>query len=563
MREWTTACPDWAERIVAGKSLIPFSPLFPDEAEESMKVFRDLRIVDVSGSPTIGECCEPWVLDFAAAIFGAYDAETGKRLIREFFLLVSKKNSKSTIAAGIMLTAVIRNWRNSAEFLIVAPTIEVANNSFKPASDMIAADEDLTALFHVQPHFRTITHRKTGAVLKVLAADNDTVSGKKATGVLIDEHWLFGKRPNADAMLREVTGGLVSRPEGFTIYLSTQSDEPPSGVFKQKLDYFRDVRDGKLIDNKSLGVLYEFPKAMMDEKAYLDPANFYITNPNLGRSVSSEWLAEELAKEVYGNGDTMPTFLSKHLNVEIGINTRGDRWPGTEYWLGASEPLTLESLIAQSDVATIGIDGGGLDDLLGLAVLGRDRKDRTLWRLWCRAWAHPIVLQRRKEIATTLKDFAKDGDLVFCQEPTQDIREVADLCELVRDAGLLPEQLGIGVDKLGLPAIVDELIERGFSLADNGGVITGISQGGYLNPAIIGAERKLSDGTLKHAGQPMMAWCVGNAKVEIKGSARAITKQSAGKAKIDPLVAAFNAVMLMARNPEPKKAPQFQMYVVG
>lgn len=171
---WTTACPDWSERIVRGQSLVPCGALFEDEAEAALEVFRSLRLVDVAGCPTYGEIAGEWITDLIRAIFGSYDPETGRRLIREFFVTVAKKNGKSSFAAGIMLTALIRNWRQSNELLILAPTIEAAQNSFKPAADMVRADPDLNAseggFLHIQDHVRTITHLRTGATLKVVAA---------------------------------------------------------------------------------------------------------------------------------------------------------------------------------------------------------------------------------------------------------------------------------------------------------------------------------------------------------------------------------------------------------
>lgn len=542
MPEWSTSCPDWAARLRAGESIIP-PPIFPEQAEQALNIFKQLKIVDAPGSPTFGESCAEWVFDLVRSIFGAYDADSGRRLITEWFILIPKKNSKSTIAAGIMMTAVILNWRQSAEFSVLAPTVEVANNAFAPARDMVQKDEDLEVLMHVQTHIKTITHRESGAALKVLAADQNTVGGKKSVGTLVDELHLFGKMASAENMFREALGGLASRPEGFVIWLTTQSDEPPAGVFKQKLDYARDVRDGKIIDPGFVPVIFEHPPEMVANGDCLKLENMAMVNPNMGFSVDQAFLEREFKKAELAGGDSFRGFMAKHANVEIGLNLRSDRWAGADFWeTQAKAPgLTLDQLLDRSEVADVGIDGGGLDDLLGLAVVGRDKETRE-WLTWTHAWAHPSVLERRKSEAARFQDFAKDGNLTLVQNIGEDVEDVASICALIEARGLLDK---IGCDPAGLGGIVDALAEAGIPEEK----LIGVSQGWKLTGAIKTAERKLAEGVLVHGGQPLMAWCVGNAKVEPRGNAVIITKQAAGSAKIDPLMALFNAVTLMSLNP--------------
>jgi phage terminase large subunit-like protein len=557
MTTWTTALPDWESRIVERQSMVPVKPLFPEEAEDALSVFSALRMVDADGSPTMGEACEPWVIDLVEALFGCYDRKRKRRLITNYFLMVSKKNGKSMIAAGVMLTALILNTRQAGEFIILAPTKEAADNAYKPIREMILADDELNDRFHEQQHIKTVTCRLTRATLKVVAADSATVTGKKAIGVFIDELHEFGKNSKAAAMLTEATGGITSRPEGFVFYCTTQSAEPPAGVFLDKLSYARKVRDGKVKDPRFLPIIYEFPDHMLKSKAYEDLDNAYITNPNWGISVDAEVIEQKLLEATEAGEHAVRDVRAKHLNIEIGLNLRSDRWGGAEFWESAGDQtITLDTLIERSEVAVVGIDGGGLDDLLGLSVLGRERETGK-WLLWCHAWAHEIVLKRRQEIAPRLLDFQKQGDLTIVKHPGDDVIAVADLICRVRDSGLLPEEKGIGVDAAGIGAIVDELIteDRGIDMKQ----IVAISQGYKLNGAIKDTERKVAGRELLHAGRPMMAWCVGNARIEDKGNAILITKQASGKAKIDPLMAAFCAVSLMALNPAGAAAPEIHV----
>lgn len=541
---WSTSCPDWEEKIVKGKSLIPCEPLFPHEAEMALEVFKSLIVTDVIGQPTMGEITRPWVFEFVASIFGAYSEDDSRRLIREFFLLIPKKNSKSTLAAFIMLTALIMNDRGSAELIILAPTKEVADNSFNPIRDAIKADNELSELLNISEHTKTITHRSTNATLKVVAAESNTVGGKKASWILIDELHLFQKNAGAASMFREATGGLASRPEGCVIYLTTQANEQPCGVFKQKLDYARDVRDGIKENNKFLPLIYEFPKQWIEDGEHLKKENFHIPNPNYGTSVDPVQLEDDFDQSRDGEETDFRDFLAKRLNVEIGINLRANRWAGAEYWLEQSKEIKLEQLIEKSEVITLGIDGGGLDDLLGFSALGRLKADPRIWWLWNHAWANKVALERRKENIPKYQDFKDEGSLTIVEKVGEDIDDLALIAKQVYDSGKLNK---IGLDPLGLGGLLDGLLDVGIPQES----MFAVPQGHKLMGYIMTTERKLAEGNLYHAGQDLMTWCAGNARVVMVGNGMRITKQDSGIGKIDPLIATFNAVALMSLNPEP------------
>src|SRR3954471_21092356 len=106
---WNTGSPDWEKRILEQRSLVPDLPLFGAEAEKALRIFKRLMIPDVIGTPTMAKAAGEWFFPIVTAIFGSFDVAANRRRIQEFFLLVPKKNGKSSYASSIMVVAIIMN----------------------------------------------------------------------------------------------------------------------------------------------------------------------------------------------------------------------------------------------------------------------------------------------------------------------------------------------------------------------------------------------------------------------------------------------------------------------
>jgi phage terminase large subunit-like protein len=560
LKSWRLACPDWQTKLRAGRSLVPALPLNLKKGNQAVAVFNKLRLADVPTTPTLGEAGGEWFREIVRALFGSLDPKTRVRAIRELFLLVPKKNSKTTNGALLMLTALLLNERPRAPFIMTAPVQDVADLAFSAASGAIALDPVLSKLLHVREHLKTIIHRETKAELQIMTFDPAVVTGQKVVGALIDELHVVAKMSKAASAIRQLRGGMLPFPEAFLAFITTQSEDAPAGAFKSELMKARAIRDGRQ-DGAMLPVLYEFPQEMQKDGAvWRNPKNWSMVTPNAGRSVSIERLKEDFATAEASGEEELRAWASQHLNVEIGLALHSDRWAGADFWeQQGREGLTLDEILKRSDVVTVGIDGGGLDDLLGLMITGRDRETRE-WLAWAHAWAHKIVLERRKDISGKLRDLRR-GRRPDDRQCARRGRRAGGRHRVPHPGRRAPS--GEGGDRRG-PGRHRRRRRRAVrarSARIKAEQIVGISQGWKLSGAIKTTERKIAGNELVHCAQPLMAWCVSNAKVEPKGNAMLITKQASGSAKIDPLMALFDAVSLMSLNPT-AGAKKYQLFTV-
>lgn len=557
------ACPDWWHRLQAGEVPMADVPINEEKAARVMAFFNRLRLPDVPGNPPMSEACGDWFKTLMVAFFASEDPETHRELVWELLCMVPKKNSKSTYVAALALTALYMEEAPNRQMLLVGPSQNISERCFEQAQGMVSLDEKLQLIFKVQDHLKTITRRKTGTALDVKTFDTSIVTGEIPVLTIIDELHELGKKAKAAKVMQQIRGGGITKQRGKVLMITTQSDEMPAGIWKAELKKARAIRDGKAGPAPiMLPILYEFPEELQkDETFWRDRDNWGLILPNLGLSIDEQALEDDYENNGRISKETEQIWASQHLNIEIGVGLGGDTWRGADHWAACGdETLDLDELIRRSEVCVVGVDGGGLDDLFAVAVIGREKISRR-WLHWAHAWAFEEVFEQRKDIVSKLRDFEESGDLTVCLEVGEDVTGAVEIIQRLENAALLPvETPAIGLDAYGIAELLDALELAGF---DEKRWIS-VGQGWKLQPAALTLPRRLKDRKLVHGGTDFMSWSVGNSKTELKGSNYMVTKQAAGSAKIDAVMATFNAAMLMYGNPEaPASIDDFLSSPVG
>ncbi|RVJ03359.1 terminase large subunit [Sinorhizobium medicae] len=556
------ACTDWWEKLQSGETPMAEVPLNKQRAAKALAFFNRLRLPDVTGNPPLSEACGDWFRDILCAFLASEDPETQRRLVWELLCMVPKKNSKTTYVAALGLTALFMEEAPNRQMLIVAPSQNISERCFEQAQGMIRIDPKLSEVFKIQDHLKCITRTKTGTKLNVKTFDTSIVTGEIPVLTIIDELHELGKNAKATRVMQQIRGGGITKQRGQVLMITTQSDERPAGIWEVELKKARAIRDGKGgAAPIMLPVLYEFPhEKQLDQEYWRDQKNWSYLLPNLGRSIDPQALIDDYENNGKVSKEAEQVWTSQHLNIEIGVGLGGDSWSGALHWSNCiNDSLNgLDDLLARSEVCTIGIDWGGADDLAAIYVIGREKKTKR-WLGWGKAWARPSVFEQRKSIAPRLRQFEQDGDLIISATGEEQAASCAAICRRVADTGLLPETGGIGLDVAGVALLLDALEEERLEQP----MVQAVAQGWKLQSAISSVPLKLEDRRFLHGDQPIMAWCVGNAKQTLRGSNYVVTKEVSGAAKIDLLMALFNAAMLMFLNPEAKREPAYQMLVYG
>lgn len=408
---------------------------------------------------------EVWQKALLSAMYGIVD-EKGLRQFREVMFLVGRKNGKTKLASSIAAYTFRLEGGYGSRVFCIAPKLDQADLVYNDIWAMTTLDPEWQALREevkqTDQRGRLINddsmlprHRQTDLSIP---GTNSTVkkiafSAKKSDGfnpslAICDEvaAWAGDQGLKQYEVLKS---GMGARPEGILLSCTT-AGYISDGIYDELVKRSTRFLLGDSKEKKLLPILY-----MVDDiEKWNDINELRKANPNLGVSVSVDYMLEEIAI-AEGSLSKKAEFLCKYCNVKQNSSLA---WlPAQVVERASGEPVDLEALRGSYCVA--GLDLSQTTDLTAaVAVIEKGGELYVFAHFW---------LPGQKIDEATERDgvpywtYIKRGILSPSGDNFVDYHDCYNwMVALIRDYGLYP--LKVGYDRYSSQYLIQDLEADGY-----------------------------------------------------------------------------------------------------
>ena len=463
---------------------------------------------------------ELWQKATLSLIFGIVD-EQGIRVFREVYLVVARKNGKTLFAAAIAAYCTFLDGEYGGRIYFAAPKLEQANLCFEAYHQMILQEPELNAM--AQKRRTDIYIQDTNSMAKPLAFNAQKSDGLNISVCIADEIASWSPSDRGLKFYEVIKSSFGARKQPLLISIST-SGYLNDGIYDELMKRATRVLRGESKESRLLPILY-----MIDDvDKWNDINELRKSNPNLGVSVSVDYMLEEIAI-AEGSLSKKAEFITKYCNIKQNSSLA---WLDAQVVEKASgEPLKFEDF--RNCYAVGGFDLSQTTDLTCCtAVVERDGI--------LNVFAH-FFLPAEKIDEAIARDgvpydiYMKRGFLSLSGDNFIDYHD----CErwytdLVAKYKIYP--LKIGYDRYSASYLVQDLKGAGFHLDD-------VYQGDNLHPVIQETEGLLKDQKINIGDNDLLKLHLLNSAVKLnveRGRGRLVKINQT--ARIDGVAALLDAM---------------------
>ena len=469
---------------------------------------------------------EPWQMFIVWVLFG-WKRLDGSRRFRYAYVEVARKNGKTTFAAALSLYMMVLDGEDGAEIYTAATKRDQAKICWTEARNMVGKSP---ALSNKIARFQSaLTMESTLSKMEPLAADSDKLDGLNPHFAVVDEYHAH-KTDMLYNVLKSATGAR-RQPMIFTI--TTAGFDKTSPCFLMRRTYI-DVLLGIKKQENTFVMIYSADEG--DD--WKDPKTWAKSNPNMGISISAEYLEEEFKSALNRGGSEEVNFKTKNLNQWVDAPTV---WIQDEKVRKCSNGTTDADLVGQTCYA--GLDLASHVDINALALYFPELKAVKL-----HYWIPEAKMEENadrvdyKTWAAEGRIFVTDGNVIDIDAQVEKITEIirgVNCRNIAFDPAKAYHGTVQGLQKAGLNNILDEF---------NQSIKTMSEPTRELQRLVESAEVDLMD-------DPVLRWMFRNAVAVTDANDNIKLHKAKSMNKIDGLTAIINAIggYMSGAKPEPYK----------